>query len=377
MARPRFLPKYVTRFIDRHGKTRYRYRRAGYAGGYFKAKLGTDEFRAEYAAFEESRIGEKPRVSKWAAGTVGDLVTQYLSVPARLGPSKVTQAKVRRIVDKFRDEYGMGYVHELTFDRVDKIIAKKRLRIEGGKRPEGGIEAARKLRKELMRLFDFAIKKRMRADNPVRQSETVRVAAGERSKGYHTWSEAEIAQYRAKHALGTNARLAMELLLWTGQRRGDAIKLGPDDIRDGKVDVAISKTGKALRLSIAPQLEAAINAVSKVPNATRFLINGHGKPYTNAGFGNKMHDWCKEAGLPHCTAHGLRKAMMRRMAEMGMANRTLKSVSGHTRDEEVSIYTEGADQEQLAEDAIARVSEWEVSVANLRNLPNDKKDGTH
>jgi hypothetical protein len=57
--------------------------------------------------------------------------------------------------------------------------------------------------------------------------------------------------------------------------------------------------------------------------------------------------------------------MMRRMAVMGMANRTLKSVSGHTRDEEVSTYTEGADQAQLAEQAIALVSEWESNLHNL------------
>lgn len=375
MARARFLPKYVTRFVDRHGTTRYRYRRVGYAGGYFHAKLGTDEFRAEYAAFEESQIGQRPRESKWPEGTVGDVVTRYLSVPARLGPSKTTQAKVRRIIDGFREEHGTRYMVDWRFDHIDKVIAAKRVKVTGGKRPVGGTEAARKLRKELMRLFDYAIKLRIRTDNPVRQSETVRVAAGERSKGYHTWTEAEIAQYRAKHPLGTNARLAMELLLWTGQRRGDAIKLGPDDIRDGKIDVAISKTGKALRLTIAPQLQAAVDAIALGPNSKRFLINGHGKPYTNAGFGNKMNDWCKEAGLRNCTAHGLRKAMMRRMAERGMANRTLKSVSGHTRDEEVSIYTEGADQAQLAEEAIGLVSEWESTRRSLPDPDNRGSDG--
>ena len=31
-------------------------------------------------------------------------------------------------------------------------------------------------------------------------------------------------------------------------------------------------------------------------------------------FGNKMREWCNQAGLPHCSAHGLRKAMSRRLA---------------------------------------------------------------
>lgn len=374
MARPRFLPKYVTRFVDRHGTTRYRYRRVGYAGGYFHAKLGSEDFRAEYAAFEESMIGTKPRVSKWPEGTVGDVVTRYLSVPTRLGPSKTTQAKVRRIVDGFREQHGHRYMVDFRFDHIDKLIADKRVKGVKDGRPAGGTEAARKLRKELVRLFDYAIKLRIRTDNPVRQSEMVRVAPGERTKGFHTWTEAEIAQYRKRHPLGTNARLAMELMLWTGQRRGDAIKLGPDDVRDNKIDVAISKTGKALRLSIAPQLQAAIDAMPVGPNTKRYLINSYGKPYTNAGFGNKMRDWCEEAGLPQCTAHGLRKAMMRRMAERGMANRTLKSVSGHTRDEEVSIYTEGADQAQLAEEAIALVSEWESTRESLTDAEKRGND---
>jgi hypothetical protein len=48
MARRRFLPKYVTSFTDRHGKERLRFRRKGFEPHYFKAALGTEEFREEY-----------------------------------------------------------------------------------------------------------------------------------------------------------------------------------------------------------------------------------------------------------------------------------------------------------------------------------------
>lgn len=374
--RARFLPQYVTVFSDRHGKKRYRYRRAGYAGGYFKGALGTDEFRAEYEAFEASKLEDRPIASKHAPGTVGDLVSRYVSVAARLGPSLTTQAKVRRIVDGFRDEHGHRYVADFTFEAIDTIISRKRVKVLGGKRPEGGIEAARKLRKELMRLFDYAEKIGMRphGSNPVRHSEKVRVAAGERSKGYHTWSEAEIAQYRAKHRIGTNARLAMELMLWTGQRRSDAYRLGPADVLDGRFALKQAKTGKALLIKLVDPLEKAIAAVERPEGAKSFLLTSHGKPYTNAGFGNKMREWCDEAGLPHCTAHGLRKAMMRRLAERGLANRTLKSVSGHSGDDEVSLYTEAANQTQLADDAIELVAEWEL--ANPSRLTNGGKDAS-
>jgi hypothetical protein len=39
-----------------------------------------------------------------------------------------------------------------------------------------------------------------------------------------------------------------------------------------------------------------------------FLLSEHGKPYSRKGFGNKFRQWCDEAGLPQCSAHGLRKA---------------------------------------------------------------------
>ncbi len=76
------------------------------------------------------------------------------------------------------------------------------------------------------------------------------------------------------------------------------------------------------------------------------------------------------AGLPKCTAHGLRKATMRRMAELEMPNKTMKSVSGHKKDEEVARYIEAASQERLADGAIKQLSSWEMS--NLKSELDSK-----
>lgn len=54
-----------------------------------------------------------------------------------------------------------------------------------------------------------------------------------KSDGIHAWSEAEIAQYEAHHAVGTKARLALALALYTGQRRGDLVRMGRQHIRNG------------------------------------------------------------------------------------------------------------------------------------------------
>ena len=189
----------------------------------------------------------------------------------------------------------------------------------------------------------------------------VKVAPGERSKGYHNWTEQEIAVYRDRHAVGTVARLAMELVLWTDQRGIDSMHLGRQHIKNGRFEITQSKTGKVLIIPIAPQLLAAIVAMARSRNNMCFVLSEWNRPYSRKGFGNKFRQWCDEAGLTHCAAHGLRKATMRRMADLQLPNKSMKSVSGHSKDEEVARYTEAADQERLARSAIQSVSDWEAN----------------
>lgn len=364
--RTRFLPEGVSRYRDRHRKWRYRYRRKGHPGGHFTTEFGTDEWRAEYAAFVAGTPLPIASPARWQPGSIGDLVARYTAVPSRLGPTTETQRKVGAIIGKFRDQHGKRRVGDVEFEHIDAILERTRKqRMEEtsrGMRPVGGVYAARKLRKELVRLFDFAVKIRMRPDNPVRDAERVKQAPGERSKGFHTWTEDEIARYRQRHPLGTTARLAMELMLWTGQRRGDARELGPRDIVGGMIAIEQSKSGKSGMIVAAPQLIAAITAMPPPPTgASTFLLTAKGEPFTKAGFGNAMRKWCDEAGLPNCTAHGLRKAIMRRMAELGESNQSLKSVSLHSQDDEVALYTAAANQQAMASAAIDRLSKWELS----------------
>lgn len=383
--RKRLLPQYVSVFADRHGKKRYRYRRAGYVGGYFKSELGSEEFRQEYARFEAEKREEEPvGANRHPINSVSDLIARYVAMPTRLGPSKVTQAMIRNILGRFESRYAMGerghrYATDFTFEHIDVIIDAEREKRPEGKRMVGGIEAARKLRKELMRLFDYAEKIGMRpsGSNPVRHSEQVRVGRGNRSTGHHSWTEEDIAAYRHHHGLGTTPRLALELLLWTGQRRGDGYRFGPGSIQNGRFAFRQEKGGKPMMLPIAPQLLEAITAMPPLPaKAETFLLTTHGKPFSYAGFGNAFREWCDEAGLKHCSAHGLRKANARRMAERGMNNQTLKAVGGWTNDREVAIYTAGADQARLAAAAIAELAEWETGrLSNPGCLTAQKKSG--
>lgn len=373
----RFLPEHVTAFKSQHGRVRYRFRRKGYPGGYFTAQLGTEEFRAEYHAFMHPGEVRAPEPApRYKAGTIDDLVERYFAVPKRLGPSAVTQQKVKAVIEDFRDGKGKSggrrgerMVRDVTFEAIDKIIAKKMVKTGTGNKTKGGFHAANKLRKELSRLFKFAVAAKLIDHNPVEFSQNFKQEPADKARsGFHSWTEDEILQFRKHYGLGTRERLAMELLLWTDQRRSDVVSMGEAQIVNGRIPVQQEKTGKSLWLPVAPQLREAIDAMK--PEDTSpfcFLITRRGGSFTKESFGNWFKKACVAAGLPHCTAHGLRKATLRRMAELEMANKTMKSLSGQSSDKVLDAYTRDADQVKLADKAIQVLSDWERSVSE-----NDK-----
>jgi integrase len=183
---------------------------------------------------------------------------------------------------------------------------------------------------------------------------------------FHTWSEEEIARYEARHPIGTKGRLGLDLMLWTGQRGGDVRVLGPGNVRNRRLIVVQEKGQGKVTVSLPILAPLAQSIMSTKSGAMVFLLSEHNKPFSSKGFGNKVRQWCDEAGLPQCSAHGLRKAAARRFAEAGCSNQQIKSWTGHTTDSEVACYTAAADQKLLSDSAA------ELLMANLRErLAND------
>ena len=88
-------------------------------------------------------------------------------------------------------------------------------------------EAANQFRKVLRAMMKHAVEIGLRADDPTRDVRSIRV----KSEGFHSWSDAEIAQFEKRHPIGSRARLAFALLLYTGQRRSDIVRLGRQHVR--------------------------------------------------------------------------------------------------------------------------------------------------
>ncbi|MBO1325388.1 tyrosine-type recombinase/integrase [Acetobacter sp. TBRC 12305] len=176
----------------------------------------------------------------------------------------------------------------------------------------------------------------------------------QRSEGIHSWTEGEIAQYEACWPSGSIPRLALYLMLYTGQRRSDVVRMGPADISGGSLRLKQQKTKTELILPIHAALRAEIDQWRGTGQT--FLEASSRRPYTANGFYNVFKGWCRAAKLPErCSPHGLRKAAARRLAEAGCSAHQIAAITGHKRLADVAHYTKAAEQRKMAEDAMSRL----------------------
>jgi len=174
------------------------------------------------------------------------------------------------------------------------------------------------------------------------------------TQGFHPWSIEEVHQFETVHPIGTMARLALALLLYTGQRRSDVVLFGRQHIKDGRLRFVqqknIGSKPVALTIPVLPQLQAVIDA-TKCEHMT-FLINAWGRPFSPGGFTHRFRDWADQAKLPQCTPHGLRKAGAT-MAAMNRATpHQLMAIFGWRDIKQAEVYTRAADQQRMADEGM-------------------------
>ena len=332
--------KYINEFIDRHGKVRRYVRVPGRRKVPLKGAPGSAEFMEAYTA---ALADASPRLEIGAIhtrqGSVNAAVVAYNADASFRVLAPGTQQMRRAILETFRASYGDRRIGLLQRTHIVNLL--------GSKKPF----AAKNWLKTLRGLMAFLVASGRRADDPTLGVKVAKARAGE----LHSWTEAEIAAFEARHVIGTRPRLAMALLLYTAQRRSDVVRMGRQHVRDGMLMVRQQKTSTALGIPIHPVLAAILNA-NPSDNLT-FVTTANGKPFSPAGFGNLFRQWCDDAGLPkHCTPHGLRKAACRRLAEAGCSEHQIAAISGHASLSEVARYTRAANQAKMAKAAMATIS---------------------
>jgi integrase len=336
---------------DRHGKPRLYVRRYGRKIRMHETP-GTPAFAKAYAEGVDKLAQRMPKDIRAAPvalrGTLGWLASLYFASQEFIGLD-IRSQRIRRGVieeclretirdgspDVFRD-CPLGFVTPAKIKRLRDLKADKP-------------GAANNRRKYLSALFGWAIEDGKTNNNPVRDIRRIKYA----SDGFHTWTLDEVRQYRDRHAIGTKARLALELLLFVGVRRGDFVMLGRQHFRDGAIRFVASKTKRirpeAMEIPLLPSLQAVIDATPTGDLA--FFVTEYGKPFTAAGFGNWFRDRCVEAGVPG-RAHGLRKAGATIAANEGATIHQLMAMYGWTTPSQAMIYTKRANQKKLAREGV-------------------------
>jgi integrase len=239
-----------------------------------------------------------------------------------------------------------------------------------GDRPE----AANSLVKFLRQVCNYAVLIDLCTRNAAREVPYIKTG----SQGFHSWTLEEVSQFEAAHPIGTTARLALGLLLYTSQRRSDVVELGPQHVRAGWLKfVQVKNRHKkpvVIEIPVIPALRQIIDATPS--GALAFLVTEFGKPFTANGFGNRFRKWCDEAGLPDCSAHGLRKASAARLAELGCTDHEIMAITGHQTLKEVARYTAAANRKKLAGSGMAKLAQSQTKNECVPLLPTVGESGT-
>ena len=328
-------------YRDRHGRVRWRYRHKG-----FTAELGTEwgseDFCRRYAdAVNREKATSGVGAYRTVPGTFNDLVVRFyqLHLPT---VAASTAADYRAVIEPLRDKHGHKRVAHLQRRHVIEIKS------ELANTPM----QANKTLKRLSQMMDLAVDLEWRTDNPVRGVKRFPIS----SQGFHTWDESEIDKFYKAHPIGSVAHRAMTLMLYTGAAKCDAVALGREHIRDGRIVYRRRKTSKnpdgfEVNIPVHPYLAETLAHVPA--DAATYLQTEDGGRRSANGLGTSMRKWCDKAGLPHCSSHGLRKAICRRIAEVEGDVFKVMAVSGHTDIKEAQKYCDRFNRKGKADSAIA------------------------
>jgi integrase len=345
--------KYVHRNASRHGNVRYYYREPGKP----LVRLPDDPTSEAFvAAYHKARAGEeadrpKPR-HRIRDGSLRALLTAYLGSVEFAELSPATQAQRRRVVDSICHEPLRPGAAELFADVPLPAFKAKHVRVLRDRKADAPAAANHRL-KLLRQVFGWGCEHEWVSHNPVTDVKALR----SKSDGYHTWTVEEVERYLEIHPAGSKARLALGLLLFMGIRISDLALIGPQH-RRGDVHVfrpykGRERSPKELHLPVLPGLERILST-SKTGHMA-YLVTEYGKPFSTKGLGQRFRKWCDAAELPHCSAHGLRKAGATIAAENGASDEDLKALFGWSNAREANTYTRKARQKIIARRAISMI----------------------
>jgi integrase len=353
MPKPR--PPHLHREETRHGRMTWYVRRGHGPRIRLRAEFGSPDFWAQY----RDALEGAPLPTKAAkANTLACALERYRQSSSWAALSNATRRQREKVYRTVVITAGNAPLSQITPETIRA----------GRERRAGTPHSANNFLKAMRAFFAWAVEFKHVAVDPTKG---IKLLTGDNDKdGFHTWTQAELDRFEARWPVGTRERLAFDLLLYTGLRRGDAVRLGVQHVRDGVIAIRTEKhakgrAGELISIRILPPLAASIEA-ARTGDLT-YLVTDAGHPWVKESFTNWFREACRKAGCPG-SAHGLRKAGATRAAEHGATERQLMAIFGWSTGKMAQHYTRAADRARLAHDAAQLLLPTQEQNKNSRTL---------
>ncbi len=336
MPHPR--PPHLHRQTTRHGKTVWYVRVDHGPRIRIRTAFGTPAFDAGYRTALQ---GERPAPGgKCREGTLAWLLERYRETSAWRDLSMATRRQRENIFAGIIAKAGAE-----PFRAIDRksVTAARDRRAATPAQARNFLDAMRGLFRWALDADLVKVDPTAGVNNPKRK----------KGAGFPIWTEDEVDRYQQYWPLGTKERVWIDVLLYTGLRRGDAVVVGRQHVRDGICSFRTEKSGETITVTIPilPVLQATLDAGPMGELA--FICGAHGKPLTKESFGNLFKAACVKAQVHGKSAHGLRKIGATRAANNGATVAQLEALFGWRGGGMAALYTRSADRARLGKEAAA------------------------
>ena len=334
VAMPRPRPPHLHRQTTRHGKVVWYVRIGKGPRTRLRGEYGTPDFMSAY----QSALSGKPvhEARKAAAGSLAWLIARYRETTAWGALSPATRRQ--------RDNIFLGVLKSagaVPFAEVSRsiIVSGRDRRAATPAQARNFLDAMRGLFRWAIEAGHVTIDPTAGARNPPRQ----------KGDGFPAWTEEDV-----KWPIGTKERVWLDVLLYTGLRRGDAVRFGRQHVKDGVATIRTEKSGGEITVTI-PILSVLGATLAAGPcGDLTFICGERHQPLTKESFGNLFREAARAAGVKK-SAHGVRKIGATRAAENGATVAELEAIFGWQGGGMASLYTRAADRARLAKIAMKKL----------------------
>jgi integrase len=306
-----------------------------------RAPFGTPEFDTEYQAAVMGAVRSRPSGSQVEAGSLAWLIARYRETAIWLELSQATRRQRENI---FKQVIATAGRTPHTKVSKDTITAGRDRRAHTPFQARHFLDAMRGL-------FRWAVEAKQRKDDPTAAVKNPRRKKG---SGFKMWTEDEMQRYETRWPIGTRQRVWLDVVAYTGLRRGDLVRIGKQHVRNGVASLKLEKGGYAVNVTIPilPILQATLDA-GPCGDLT-FIVGENRKPLKKESFGNAFREACDEAGVPG-SLHGVRKIAATRAADNGATVAELEAIFGWHGGQMASHYTKEANRVRLARDSMYKL----------------------